>query len=156
MAGGSERRKKYRGYRREFRRILNRVHQYTPRWSPSEEDPREEWLDLYGNSNFRPRGRDKKQLLSALLDRTREIMEARPAALPFCKVFLMVCEERLYDAEIILIYDPERFETFWDRGWERVPGESLLARLFLASPLEERGWRDPEDGEEFWFYGDGM
>ena len=83
-------------------------------------------------------------------------MEARPAALPFCKVFLMVCEERLYDAEIILIYDPERFETFWDRGWERVPGESLLARLDLASPLEERGWRDPEDGEEFWFYGDGM
>ena len=161
-------RKKFRAYRRELRRALRVVEGYVPRWRPAEEDPREEWLelDLYCSSFFRPGGRDKKRLLAALLARTEELIRSKPAGIPFCKVILFVPGGDPARAEIILFYDPERFQTFWtrtdpaDQLWLPQEGPSLLGALGLASPLPERcvlqevRYEGGVDRERIWGFGE--
>ena len=126
------------------------VEDYQPSWSPDEADSREEWLalDLYVPLAFHPRGRDRKALFAALLRKTEELIAAKPAELSFCKIFLFVPgdalrREDLRQAEIILIYDSERFRTFWTRTdpadrWTPCAGPSLLGELGIKSPLPER------------------
>ena len=141
-------RKKFRAYRRELRRALRVVEGYVPRWRPAEEDPREEWLelDLYCSGRFRPRGRDKRRLLAALLAKTEELIHSKPSGLSFCKVFCFIPGGDLVRAEIILIYDPVRFQTVWRRAdpahqlWLPQNGPSLLGELGLSSPLPERSY----------------
>ena len=136
--------KKFRGYRRELKRVLRVVEEYQPNWCPAEEDFREEWLDLGANRFFHPRGKDRKALMAALLRKTEELIAVRPADLPSCKIFLFVPGGDPALAEIILIYDPDRFQTFWvrtdpaDQLWIPQEGPSLLAELGLESSLPER------------------
>lgn len=109
--------KKFRGYRRMLKKLMRVVEDYQPNWRPDEADGREEFLelDLYAHRFFHPRGKDRKALFSALLRKTEALIAAKPAELPFCKIFLFVPEGDLGQAEIVLIYDRERFETFWLR-----------------------------------------
>lgn len=62
-----------------------------------------------------PVERAGKALFSALLRKTEALIAAKPADLPFCKIFLFMPGGDLGQAEIVLIYDRERFETFWLR-----------------------------------------
>lgn len=136
--------KKFRGYRRELRRSLRVVEEYQPNWRPAEEDCREEWLDLNARGFFYPRGKGRKALFSALLRKTEALIAAKPAELPFCKIFLFVPAGNLALAQIILIYDRERFENFWlrtdpaDGLWTLQKDRSLLTELGLSTTLPER------------------
>ena len=107
--------KKFRGYRRMLRKLIRVVEDYQPDWRPDEADGREEFLelDLYSHRFFHPRGKGRKALFSALLRKTEALIAAKPADLPFCKIFLFMPGGDLGQAEIVLIYDRERFETFW-------------------------------------------
>lgn len=109
--------KKFRGYRRMLRKLIRVVEDYQPDWRPDEADGREEFLelDLYSHRFFHPRGKGRKALFSALLRKTEALIAAKPADLPFCKIFLFMPGGDLGQAEIVLIYDRERFETFWLR-----------------------------------------
>ena len=158
--------KKFRGYRRELKRVLRVVEEYQPNWCPAEEDFREEWLDLDANRFFHPRGKDRKALMAALLRKTEELIAARPADLPFCKIFLFMPGGDLGQAEIVLIYDRERFETFWlrtdpaDGLWTLQKDRSLLTELGLSSTLPERcvleefHWAGYVERTLIWGYGE--
>ena len=158
--------KKFRGYRRELKRVLRVVEEYQPNWCPAEEDFREEWLDLGANRFFHPRGKDRKALMAALLRKTEELIAARPADLPFCKIFLFMPGGDLGQAEIVLIYDRERFETFWlrtdpaDGLWTLQKDRSLLTELGLSSTLPERcvleefHWAGYVERTLIWGYGE--
>ena len=138
--------KKFRGYRRMLKKLMRVVEDYQPNWRPDEADGREEFLelDLYAHRFFHPRGKDRKALFSALLRKTEALIAAKPAELPFCKIFLFVPEGDLGQAEIVLIYDRERFETFWlrtdpaDERWTLQRDRSLLTELGLSNTLPER------------------
>lgn len=112
-------------------------------WRPDEADGREEFLelDLYSYRFFHPRGKGRKALFSALLRKTEALIAAKPADLPFCKIFLFMPGGDLGQAEIVLIYDRERFETFWlrtdpaDGLWTLQKDRSLLTELGLSSTL---------------------
>ena len=79
-----------------------------------------------------------------MLRKTEALIAAKPAELPFCKIFLFVPEGDLGQAEIVLIYDRERFETFWlrtdpaDERWTLQRDRSLLMELGLSTTLPER------------------
>ena len=124
--------KKFRGYRRMLKKLMRVVEDYQPNWRPDEADGREEFLelDLYAHRFFHPRGKDRKALFSALLRKTEALIAAKPAELPFCKIFLFVPEGDLGQAEIVLIYDRERWTLQRDR--------SLLTELGLSTTLPER------------------
>ena len=138
--------KKFRGYRRMLRKLIRVVEDYQPDWRPDEADGREEFLelDLYSHRLFHPRGKDRKALFSALLRKTEALIAAKPADLPFCKIFLFMPGGDLGQAEIVLIYDRERFETFWlrtdpaDERWTLQRDRSLLTELGLSTTLPER------------------
>ena len=138
--------KKLRGYRRMLKKLMRVVEDYQPNWRPDEADGRAEFLelDLYSHRFFHPRGKDRKALFSALLRKTEALIAAKPAELPFCKIFLFVPEGDLGQAEIVLIYDRERFETFWlrtdpaDERWILQRDRSLLTELGLSTTLPER------------------
>ena len=142
------------------------VEEYQPNWCPAEEDFREEWLDLGANRFFHPRGKDRKALMAALLRKTEELIAVRPADLPFCKIFLFVPGGDPALAEIILIYDPDRFQTFWvrtdpaDQLWIPQEGPSLLAELGLESSLPERcvleefHWAGYVEQQVIWGFGE--
>ena len=93
--------KKFRGYRRMLRKLIRVVEDYQPDWRPDEADGREEFLelDLYSHRFFHPRGKGRKALFSALLRKTEALIAAKPADLPFCKIFLLDVYKRqvLYD-----------------------------------------------------------
>ena len=99
--------KKFRGYRRMLRKLIRVVEDYQPDWRPDEADGREEFLelDLYSHRFFHPRGKGRKALFSALLRKTEALIAAKPADLPFCKIFLFMPGGDLGQAEIVLIYD---------------------------------------------------
>lgn len=158
--------KKFRGYRRELKRVLRVVEEYQPNWCPAEEDFREEWLDLGANRFFHPRGKDRKALMAALLRKTEELIAVRPADLPFCKIFLFVPGGDPALAEIILIYDPDRFQTFWVRTdprtncgfprkvppcWRSLGLESSLPERCV---LEEFHWAGYVEQQVIWGFGE--
>ena len=150
--------KKFRGYRRELKRVLRVVEEYQPNWCPAE--------DLGANRFFHPRGKDRKALMAALLRKTEELIAVRPADLPSCKIFLFVPGGDPALAEIILIYDPDRFQTFWvrtdpaDQLWIPQEGPSLLAELGLESSLPERcvleefHWAGYVEQQVIWGFGE--
>lgn len=119
------------------------VEEYQPNWCPAEEDFREEWLDLGANRFFHPRGKDRKALMAALLHKTEELIAARPADLPSCKIFLFVPGGDPALAEIILIYDPDRFQTFWVRT---DPRTNCGFPRKVPPCWRSLGWRAPSPG----------
>ena len=142
---------------------------YSPaRLRPDEADGREEFLelDLYSYRFFHPRGKGRKALFSALLRKTEALIAAKPADLPFCKIFLFMPGGDLGQAEIVLIYDRERFETFWlrtdpaDGLWTLQKDRSLLTELGLSSTLPERcvleefHWAGYVERTLIWGYGE--
>ena len=144
--------KKFRGYRRMLRKLIRVVEDYQPDWRPDEADGREEFLEL--------------DLYSALLRKTEALIAAKPADLPFCKIFLFMPGGDLGQAEIVLIYDRERFETFWlrtdpaDGLWTLQKDRSLLTELGLSSTLPERcvleefHWAGYVERTLIWGYGE--
>ena len=110
--------------------------------------------------------RARIRLLAALLARTEELIRSKPAGIPFCKVMLFVPGGDPAGAEIILFYDPERFQTFWtrtdpaDQLWLPQEGPSLLGELGLSSTLPERCvlqevWCEGGvDREQIWGFGE--
>ena len=144
--------KKFRGYRRMLRKLIRVVEDYQPDWRPDEADGREEFLEL--------------DLFSALLRKTEALIAAKPADLPFCKIFLFMPGGDLGQAEIVLIYDRERFETFWlrtdpaDGLWTLQKDRSLLTELGLSSTLPERcvleefHWAGYVERTLIWGYGE--
>ena len=137
--------KKFRGYRRMLRKLIRVVEDYQPDWRPDEADGREEFLelDLYSHRFFHPRGKGRKALFSALLRKTEALIAAKPADLPFCKIFLFMPGGDLGQAEIVLIYD-----------------RSLLTELGLSSTLPERcvleefHWAGYVERTLIWGYGE--
>ena len=158
--------KKFRGYRRELKRVLRVVEEYQPNWCSAEEDFREEWLDLGANRFFHPRGKDRKALMAALLRKTVGRFCGRPAGQPAAKKLEFVPGGDPALAEIILIYDPDRFQTFWvrtdpaDQLWIPQEGPSLLAELGLESSLPERcvleefHWAGYVEQQVIWGFGE--
>ena len=83
-----------------------------------------------------------------------------------CKIFLFMPGGDLGQAEIVLIYDRERFETFWlrtdpaDGLWTLQKDRSLLTELGLSSTLPERcvleefHWAGYVERTLIWGYGD--
>ena len=98
--------------------------------------------------------------------KTEELIAVRPADLPSCKIFLFVPGGDPALAEIILIYDPDRFQTFWvrtdpaDQLWIPQEGPSLLAELGLESSLPERcvleefHWAGYVEQQVIWGFGE--
>ncbi len=158
-------RKKQRWYRRECRRLLELIENIKPNYRP--EPPfSDETIKLYGNLFFKPKGKSRRDIMSALLQKTEQIIVAAPYDLPFCRVVLVVYENNVAWSQIILFFEERYYRTFWDRTdiryqkWTRVYEPSFAERMGLHTRLNGRCYLEQvcndEENENFsqkiWFY----
>ncbi len=158
-------RKKCRGYRRECRRLLKYINSIRADYIPISPFY-DEYIKLYANLFFKPKGKDSKELMAALLQKTEEIIENKPKDLSFCKVFLALYEENIAWSEIFLWFDEYQYSTFWNRTniefqkWTKINRPSLAESMGITTTLDEVCYleevRNEEDNysQKIWFYGE--
>lgn len=159
--------KKFRGYRRMLRKLIRVVEDYQPTGARTRRMVGKNfWSWTCTLTGFSPPWKGPEGLFSALLRKTEALIAAKPADLPFCKIFLFMPGGDLGQAEIVLIYDRERFETFWlrtdpaDGLWTLQKDRSLLTELGLSSTLPERcvleefHWAGYVERTLIWGYGE--
>ncbi len=126
----------------------------------------DEYIKLYANLFFKPKGKDRRELMAALLSKTKEIIAGKPEDLPFCKVFLAVYEENIAWSQIIIFFDEHQYNTFWNRTdiesqkWTKINPPSLAESMGSKTDLNEVCYleevRNDEDNysQKIWFYGE--
>lgn len=111
-------------------------------------------------------GRIKTAFAEAWLKKTEEILRAKPGELPFCKVTAIIKEPYFWESQIIVFYDREYYEGFWERNREdqvwnhsNVEG-SFLKQRNLSVMLPEKAIQEVIYDEEcikkstLWIYGE--
>lgn len=159
-------RKKCREYRRECRRLLKYINSIKADYTPMPPFYEDEYIKLYANLFFKPKGKDRRELMAALLSKTKEIIAGKPEDLPFCKVFLAVYEENIAWSQIIIFFDEHQYNTFWNRTdiefqkWTKINPPSLAESMGSKTDLNEVCYleevRNDEDNysQKIWFYGE--
>lgn len=158
-------RKKQRGHKREFRRIIQNLKSEKISYQP--ESPFEdEEVKLYANIFFTPRKKERNELMSALLEKTEEIIRNKPNGIPFCKVFLIVYEKNIASSSILLLFSEKEYQLFWHRTeiqvqkWTKIPVHSFAESLGIETTLKECCYLEEVQNEEecfsqkIWFYGE--
>lgn len=159
-------RKKQRWYKRECRRLLKYINSVKANYAPQPPLNFDECIKIYANLFFKPKGKDSRELMAALLRKTEEIIACKPENLPFCKVILAVYEDNIAWSEIMLFFDEHQYSTFWNRDkieyqkWTKINAPSLAESMGITTPLNEVCYleevRNDEDNysQKIWFYGE--
>ena len=108
----------------------------------------------------------KKEFCRKWIIKTEEIIKNKPQELGFCKVIAMIDVPNYWSSQIIIFYNKEYYDSFWDRNseyqvWEKIDDELSLARdIEIETELKEVMYKEiirDEDyfGEAYlWFYGE--
>lgn len=158
--------KRSRGQRRRIKRLLSRIGEIE---AYKDTDGRYEHFPVPSDpfiSSPKTSGRIKTSFCRAWLAKTAEIAAQKPDGLAFCRVVACIAENDLWASQIIIFYDEEYYNAFWERNtpdqtWLLLPTDarSFSAERNINTPLREKGYREiSKDGEErrstLWFYGD--
>ena len=148
-------RKKHRWYRRECRRLIKFINSIKPNYVPEPPLEFDECIKIYANLFFKPKGKHRKDLMAALLKKTEEIIAGKPNNLRFCRVILAVYENNIAWSQIIIFFDEEEYNRFWDRTnvqvqkWTKIDEPSFAKSLGLNTDLSEICyWEEVQNDEE--------
>ncbi|MCR5100684.1 MAG: DUF3916 domain-containing protein [Butyrivibrio sp.] len=161
---------KSRGQRRKLKRLLKNIAKIEPykdidRINKSGFEhfhvPCSGWLNMPKTSS-----KIKTEFLKAWIRKTEEILKAKPEKWQFCKVVCLLCIPDLLGSQIIIFYDQEYYDTFWNRhdsyqDWSRISdGCSLMKERNIETELKEYGFKETLTDEDYtvhndlWFYGE--
>lgn len=160
-------RKKQRGQRRKLNALLKNINNFTPFQNT---------LSIYEHFHVpgsmfiqypKTDGKVKTAFCRRWIGKTEEIIEQKPKEPMFCKVVAVIDTPNLWNSQIIIFYDKEYYDTFWERNgpgqiWKPLKNENLsfIKERNIPSVLLEKGYAeiiyDDEDIEKsiLWFYGD--
>ena len=159
--------KKQRGQKRKLNALLNNIEQVSPYKNTACQYecfrvPSDQFI-----SSPKTYGRIKTQFCRAWLDKTAEIVNQKPKHLSFCKVVAVIDEFDLWNSQIIVFYDKNYYDSFWERTsgeqiWQPISkkGKSFIKERNISSTLTEKGYveiiNDVDYSHEtkLWFYGD--
>lgn len=160
-------RKKQRWYKREVKRVVRTIDNFYPVFNPLVNQPfGDEYFKVCANLFFKPKGKDRIEIFQHLIRKTEEMLISKPQNIGFCKIILAVYEENFSHSQILIFYENNYHNTFWDRKdiryqkWSKVNNGSLIARLNVMSNLTEVGYLEEVSDElgyrkqKIWFYGD--
>lgn len=158
---------KSRGQKRKYKVLLNWMDRMKPfkNTNLQFEDfgiPCGPWL-----SKPKTSGKIKTAVCKKWLEKTEEIMKQKPTDLPFCKVVAAITYPDVRDSRIIIFYDENYYNSFWDRKkgpyqiWTPIKNErSFTKERGIVTDLLEIGYieelyDDDWYGKSFiWFYGE--
>lgn len=159
-------RKKQRWYRREFRRLIKFINSIKPNYIPESPLEFDECIKIYANLFFKPKGKNRIELMAVLLKKAEEIIAGKPENLRFCKVVLAVYENNIAWSEIIIFFDEKYYHDFWRRTniqvqrWTKIDEPSFAKSLGVKTNLKECCYLEEVQNDEenykqkIWFYGE--
>lgn len=161
---------KVRGQRRKLKKLLNNIEEIKA-YQNLEFDmenkyehfhvPCTPWIE-------RPKtySKIKTAFCKVWIRKTEEIINTKPEGLQFCKVVCNICVPNLWDSQIIIFYDKDYYDSFWDRhggyqDWSKIQGSSsLIKERWVTTNLKETGYietiidEDSKYTSYMWFYGE--
>ena len=159
--------KKQRGQRRKLNTLLINIEQITPFADPSDRYehfhvPSDPFISFPKTSR-----KIKTAFCRAWLQKTAEIIGQKPKDIPFCKVVAVIDEGNLWESQIIIFYDEDYYNTFWERSsveqtWLPMDSDtrSFSKERNIKTSLKEKGCIEILSDEEkqrkstLWFYGE--
>ncbi len=123
--------------------------------------PGEQWIESAKTS-----GKIKSIFVKKWLEKTVQIYNSKPKELPFCKVIAVVNEPYFWSSQIIIFYDKDYYDNFFDRNsgcqiWTPINNViSFLRQRNINCSLSEKGYTETvyDEGStitsNLWFYGD--
>lgn len=101
------------------------------------------------------------------IETTEKFILKKPGGLEFCKIVCVINVPNLWSSQIIIFYDRDYFNEFWNRKspeqiWIRIADKkmSLMHELGIDTSMKEIGYREEiSDGDYdsksiLWFYGE--
>ncbi len=123
--------------------------------------PGGQWIESAKTS-----GKIKSIFVKKWLEKAVQIYNSKPKELPFCKVVAVVNEPYFRSSQIIIFYDKDYYDNFFDRNsgcqiWMPINnGTSLLRQRNISCTLAEKEYTETicDEGStitsNLWFYGD--
>lgn len=160
--------KKERGQSRKLNKLLSYVEEITPYNNTVKRFEHFHVPPSPFISSPKTSGKNKTAFCKAWLEKTAKIIEQKPKSLPFCKVVALIDEYDLWASQIIVFYDEEYYNSFWERNtsyqtWIPLQSNkrSFLLERNINTTLNEKGYyqiiNDEDTGigkDILWFYGD--
>lgn len=161
--------KKERGQSRKLKRLLSYIEEIKPYKNT---DRIYEHFHVPSSpfiSSPKTSGKIKTAFCKAWLKKTAEIIGQKPKSLSFCKVVSVIVENDLWASQIIVFYDENYYNSFWERNstyqtWIpfQTSGKSFSAERNINTTLNEKGYYEIINDEDtgivrkgtLWFYGD--
>lgn len=167
-------RSKSRGQQKKFKRLLSWLDKIEPFKNTNDllfkdvEDKFEHFHVPCGPWLSKPKtsGKIKTAFCKKWLEKTEEIIGNKPKDLPFCKVVAAITYPDVRESQIIIFYDEEYYNSFWDRKgpyqiWTRVDDKRSFAKeRGIMTELPEIGYLEELNDEDYcakshiWFYGE--
>lgn len=159
---------KVRGQQRKLKRLLKYIEEIEPYKFINNSErfehyhvPGDVWIEMPKTSS-----KVKTKFCKAWIKKTEEILDAKPEGLEFCKVVCDICIPDLWNSQIIIFYDREYYDSFWNRhgeyqDWTRIDdGLSFAKERNIITKLKEIGFKEIIHDEDktyithIWFYGE--
>lgn len=101
------------------------------------------------------------------IETTEQLIKQKPSELSFCKVVSLLSVPNYWSSQIIIFYDEEYYNTFWDRKtseqlWEKITDKNLsfVHEKGIKTSLKEIGYIETMEEDDYicksvlWFYGE--
>ncbi len=159
--------KKQRGQERRLKTLLDKINQIQP--FQNTECKYEHFHVPCSNFISSPKtsGKIKTAFCKAWLNKTAEIMQQKPDGISFCKVVAVIDEFDFWESQIIIFYDKDYYDSFWQRNsteqsWNAIDkcGLSFVQRRNIEPKLKEKVYYEVIIDLDYtkktilWFYGD--
>lgn len=158
-------RKKQRGQGRKLKMLLRRINEFTPFLETDDNYdhfhvPSDPFID-----SLKTRGRIKTEFCRAWISTTERFILQKPNDLPFCKVMAVISVPYYWNSQIIIFYDENYYNNFWDRTgpeqfWTKIDQEySFCKERNIKTAVREMCYQEKMIDDELfvndlWFYGE--
>lgn len=162
----NDKRKKMRGQRRKLDTLINSMDKFIPFTRTGE--VYEHFLvpsDMFIERN-KTSGKVKREFCEKWLETTEKFIMQKPEHIPFCKVVVLFAVPNFWSSQIIIFYDEQYYNTFWDRKgpyqtWTPIDDRRSFCReQYMETQLSEKGYHETIVDEDFtfegelWYYGE--
>lgn len=159
-------RKKQRGQKRKLNKLLKLINQYSLEGNTNDTY---EHFHVPCASDFidssKTRRSIKQKFCQIWLDKTQYFINNKPSNAVFCKVVCVVSSNCLWNSQIIIFYDEQYYNSFWNRdnkyqSWIKITNKSYKDSCRLNTNMNELGFIETINDEEYnyrndlWFYGE--
>ena len=158
---------KQRGQHRKIKNLLLNIEQITPFTDISDRYehfhvPSDQFISSPKTSE-----KIKTAFCRTWLQKTAGIIGQKPKDIPFCKVVAVIDEGNLWESQIIIFYDEDYYNSFWERSsveqtWLPIDSDtrSFAKEHNIKTSLKEKEYieilsdEDKQSKSTLWFYGD--